>query len=278
MYILSSPLRLLCQLAALAASVSAVMDSGISEIDLIIPTPNTTYEAGKHGRFAFVWAVRNPSLWRGQSVTLTFNVQDYPTGYSTAIEREVDLISSDDGTRYIVAAEALKPEGTFYIAWKVSGDVCGNPKGFNNGTGSADDLTGIPATDGVGVVFSTKPGGQKADFSLAANADCSSRTAVAYNIAIAKDKKGCRAFDDDDPFPSPAPCDLKVSDSDVANVTKSLNAQYDKRCFDHPLADGCPLPSSSPSPTDKKNSAPQTQLGSAAMGLALSLPLAALFL
>lgn len=248
------------------------MDSGISEIDLIIPTPNTTYESGKEGRFPFVWAVRNPSLWRGQEATLYYTVSDTP------IERQVSLISSDDINHYIVFDEYLDPEAQFNISWKVSGSVCGNPKGFNNGTGPRDEKTGIPATDGWQFAFSTKPGGQKANFSLAASAKCSDRTAVAYNIVTAKDDKGCRAFDDDDPFPSPVPCDLKVSDSNVANVTQSLEDQLKKKCFDHPFAPGCPLPSSSPSPTDKKNSAIQAQLGAGGLVFALSLPLAVLFL
>lgn len=267
MRLLSSPLQIGCQLAALAVGVSAVMDSGISEIDLIIPTPNTTYEIGANGRFPVVWAIRNPSLWRGQTVRMLFYIADVdaPPGAKYELDQSLNLISTQEDTRYVAAEAHLNPDGRYRIIWQVYGDQCKNSRGFVNGTRD------LPASDGWNFAFYTKPGGEKADFSLATKANCSERTAVAYNIASAAGS--CREFDDVDPFPFPEPCDLKMpDDTTMANVTKSLDDQFNTTCSEKNYPSYCPPP---PKAKEKSGST-QIQVGAGA--LLLGLPLVALFL
>lgn len=274
MRLLLSPLHLGCQLAALAVGVTAIMNSGISEIDLIIPTPNTTYEIAANGRFAVVWAVRNPSLWRGQTVEMLYSITslDAPPVTVEAYDNHVwDLRSTQEDTHYISAEVHLVPDKQYRVMWQVYGDQCKSLRGFENGTDSKESDS--PATDGWKFIFNTKPGGEKADFSSAIEANCSKRTAVAYNIQTAVASLGCRIFDDVDPFPSPKPCELKMLDSDIANVTHSLDDQFKKICPKYLNVSDCP---GFEKKKEEKSIAARIQIGAGA--LLLGLPLVALFL
>lgn len=273
-------LKAACQLVALVISVDA-MDSGISEIDLIIPTPNTTYDVGTNGRFPLVWAVRNPSLWKGQKATLEWNFQkEAKSGHSDLLDADdgkFNTFNATDGTRYLVYDIYLDPEGEHGIRWQVSGSVCGTPGGFYNGTGTHAGQAAFPPTDGWFFNFTTKPGGQKANFTSVTSDNCSGRTAVAYDFANAMDDRGCRVMDQDDPFPSPAPCDFKISEPDRTSVSQLLDKQFKNTCLDHPYQPSCSLPSSS-STTDKKNAAIQVRRGIGSLLLSMGVPLMTLFL
>lgn len=273
MRLLSSPLQFGCQLAALAVGVGAVMDSGISEIDLIIPTPNSTYEIGANGRFPVVWAIRNPSLWRGQpqSARLLYYIADVdaPLGSKNENDQSWDILSTQDDTRYLAAEAHLAPNGRYRLIWQVYGTQCNSWRGFENSTDSTSSNS--PASKGWNFAFYTKPGGEKADFSLATKANCSERTAVAYNIASAAGS--CREFDDVDPFPFPEPCDLKMPDDTIVmNVTKSLDDQFNTSCSEKGYPSYCPP---HPKATEKSGST-QSQTGAGI--LLLGLPLVLLFM
>lgn len=233
------------QLAALIASANANLESGISEIDLIIPAPNATYEIGANGRFPLVWAISNPSLWLGGDASLQFVLTDIddpkganaPLGTILDFDKSWDLRSNDNNsTRYITAEVHVKQDGRYSINWGAAGTSCNSPRGFHNGSHS-------PSSEGWKFNFTTKAGGQKADFSSAAAANCSARTAVAYNIAVPNTGENCRQFDDVDPFPSPAPCDLQMpDDKTVATVTQSLDQDFNESCYKNVYPSYCPQP------------------------------------
>lgn len=270
MRVLSSPFHFACQLAALAISVSAETESKVAEIDLIIPLPNTTYQAGENDRFPMVWAVRNPSQWQSGTAELAYSVEPNAKGFlgSSGSLSLNKLNSSDEQVYYLAANIVAEPGNDFNVTWFVSGAKCDSDKGFGHGNDSPVSA----------FIFSVKPGGQKAEFSsAAAGGNCKSRTALAYKYGIATDdaKESCRAFDEDEPYPEPDACSLKVADSAAATVQKSLDDQLKKLCDDRPLSHICPVPKTSTNSTgtDKKNAAPAARLdaGTLLLGLGLSM-------
>lgn len=261
MPILSSPLQLATQLAALAAlavGASAVLDSGISEIDLIVPTPDTTYEVGANGRFPVVWAIHNSSLWRGGIAQLQYYLYSSNQTIETPNINQAlwSLVGFAEDTQYLAVDVHLQPETDYRFQWLVGGSQCNSVQGFENGTLDSH------AFNGWHFNFTTKAGAQT-NFSSALSANCSDRTAIAYNIAI---PGGCRTFDDVDPFPSPTPCDLQPDASAVANVTQWLNDQFNHTCGRYFNASEC-----SDFKGEKKSGGAQAHVSTGAMLLALTL-------
>lgn len=229
-------MQLLCQLALLALSVGASMDGGISEIDLIFPTPNATYAVPDY-HFPFIWAIRNPYLWRGPDAFLRYSITDGlgPIDFNLKLpptpnynpSNTIDIMSTDNSTRYLgVASILLKDEGQQYnMTWTAYGAICNRNKSISFGTNPD-----VPVENIWNIQFQTKSGGQKANLSSIASVNCADRPALAYNIATAMDEDNCRYFDNDDPYPPPAPCDLDISEKDIINIMKAINDYYDARC------------------------------------------------
>lgn len=275
----SSLLQLAYQLALLLASANAaVLDSGISEIDLMIPTLNSTYDVGANGRFPLVWAMSNPNLWRGgENAQMMYEIFDLDDTVKKGVPINTHTWSIrgfDEDTRYMSFEAHLKPEARYQINWYVYGQQCDSEVGFRNDTESYTN--GRPASYGWHFKFYTKPGGQKVDISSAA-ANCSSRTGVAYNIAHPVTNLGCRAFDQDDPYPSPSPCDMKIpDDKTMANITRWLDEQFKTQCSHDNFPSYCPRPPT-PTPTGKSGAC-TSRIGAGALLLGLGLPVAAFFL
>lgn len=232
---------------------------GYSEIDLIVPTSDTAYEVGADHRFPIVWAILNPSIWKNTTVitwSLDNNTQPaYPGDTKRNIQGDATFLSNETadgvGVRFASADTLLIPAGTYHLTWRVNRDNFGCDKA---------------PPDTKKVNFSTKPGGEKGDLRSAAHAHCANRTGLAYNIVNITDS--CHMFDEDDPFPTAAPCELQVDLAAIANITKSLDAQYNTSCSDRYYSPLCSQP------TEKKSMATQLSTGV----LVLGLPLMALFL
>lgn len=251
---------LISQLSHLAV-LGQETDSEFSEIDLIIPTPNTVYEVGDNHRFPIVWAIRNPSVWKDSTV-ITWRLDNATEAIDASNSRQGDATFStnetSDGTsvRYATTNALLIAAGKYHLTWKVSSD------NFR-----CRDMPNWKPPDTKVVSFSTKPGGEKADFMSAASSHCANRTGLAYNIANISDYS-CHVFDEGDPFPDPTPCDLVVDVASVANITKGLDAEYNKTCSDRYFSPLCPQPA------EKKSLATQVGVG---MWLVV-LPVLSLFL
>lgn len=260
-------LQLLCQLGAFALGVGA--QSGIVEVDLIIPQPNVVYELDAKGRVPLVWAVRNGHLFNNGEVIIYYNLYESKDATNTITHGNLNLgtITTSD-TQYLSVPVGMKPEQAYFLNWVVEGEECNTYQRFSNHSGGP--LKDIPKAEiGWNINFYTKPGGQKSDVLSAMGSNCTSRAAVAFNIAEVT-KTSCRQLDDDDPFPFPQPCDLQIGDAAAvaANISKDLDDQFNRTCSSsaYPPSD-CP-------PSQKKSAA--TQIGTAAM--LLGLPALALLL
>lgn len=268
MRVFSSQLQFTCQLAALAAG-AAIADTGskVAEIDLILPAPNTTYQAGEMDRFPMVWAVRNPNQWQSGNADLIYSV--YPSSKGSLESYgsvPLNKLNSSDPQVFYATANIIAGSGQdFNVSWYVSGSKCDGTKGFND-----KDAASF-------LKFSTKPDGQKADFAAAAKSNCKSRPALAYDFSIStNDDESCRTFDEEDPFPETDPCGLKIADSAAATVQKSLDDQLKQYCDNRPNGHICPLPkteSTNNTSTDKKNAAASLKMdaGTLILGLGLSM-------
>lgn len=199
------------------------MESGISEIDLLIPKPDSPYELADDHRFPIVWAVRNASLWTGRTqlwyslVNLTQPDSSSGNGSSGKLEYsdELNIAGDESDTRYLSADVLLAQTGDFELHWTVQGDLCEKDHPGNT------------------VKFSTLHGGRKIDLPSVVDASCFDRSAMAFNIANASDHPNpkCNEFllDQDGP-PTPQPCDFKVDNAALPNITKALDDQFNKTC------------------------------------------------
>lgn len=216
-------------------------DSGLTEIDLIIPIPNSTYEIAPNHRFPIVWALRNPTPWK-KTILIDWRVEN--TGYWPLFGQAEfsSSIADSNGTQYAAVDALLPPAGTYHLTWGVRSHYfeCGEtPKDKN-------------------ITFSSKVGGQKTDLRSAVTTDCADWASVAYNIV--NTSSACDLFDQDDPFPDPTPCNLKVEDAVLTNINKSMDTQYNKTCTDAYNNNLCPQPK-------EKNAASQLSMGVLAIGL-----------
>lgn len=237
-------------------------ESGTAEIDLIIPSPNVTYEVGSNHRFPVVWAIRNPDLFAYISdITwhLDNNTQPAERGGNEMEKGTVRFVYDENDTkdvqdtRYVAVDMLLLSAGSYHLSWQLRSDSF-----YCNKTLEPDSVS-----------FTTKPGGEKADFMSAASKHCSDWSSMSYNIA--NTSTGCYdALDRDNPFPASAPCDLKVDVASVTNITQSLNDQYNKTCTNAGLSRPlCPQPA-----PEKKSLAIRLGAGAWLLGL----PLMVLFL
>lgn len=238
---------LLCQLSPLV--LGARMESGISEIDLIIPKPNGTYELANDHRFPLIWAVRNASLWTSGNTTLIYTLSNLTDQTTTSgkleYADELHMASNESDTRYLSVNVLLALTGSFKLDWTLHGDACEQDRSSNK------------------FHFSTASGGKKTDLQSTTDDACGDRSAMAFNILDAANQT-CNTGDaDDDGIPAPAPCDLKVDNAAFPSITKSLDEQFNKTCTGDKAQ-------SSLCPQAKKSNAGQLDMGAWLLVLSLA--------
>lgn len=194
-------------------------DYSVSEVDLVIPQPDTTYELGPDHRFPLVLGIQNATLWQKNALNYKLNnatSTDGPVEY--LYHGSLELRGYDNDWAYLSDDVILAPSGRYRLEWSFDGTLCDN-------TTSLD----------YGFYFKTSPGAaQKANFSSAASTDCSKRTSVLYKIGTGPDSS-CGHSVDRDTDSTPDPCDLIMGPKTIANITQTLDAQFKSHCgVDHP--------------------------------------------
>lgn len=214
--------------------LSQRLDSGISEIDLVIPKIGGSYIVDDNHRFPLVWAVRNAELWTGNT-TLSYTLSNYT---STTIDArtleysdEFKMASNESGIRYISVDVLLVQSGDYQFNWNVHHDMC-EPERYGNT-----------------FQFKTRPNGLRTNLTSVADDSCSDRSALAFNIVNATNHDCTGVEPNPNGVPDPKPCGLKLDESAFPSITQALDAQFNKTC-------GGAKPDSSLCP-QKKNSAPQ---------------------
>lgn len=221
--------------------------TGITEIDVVVPKPNTTYELGPDNRFPIVIAVQNASVWKNDKIF--FDIDNITT--PSAIKEGTfysDLYVDRNGpdVQYLSRDLLLVPNGSYSVQWGVRGQRCWK---------DADGVLGE-------FNFTLGPGGEKSDFLSTLKSSCNNRAAVLFNFGNYPGS-GCDHVARIDPDEDAAPCDLAMTQTDIANISSVLDAQFHKACADPSKNYFCPQP-----PAQKKSAA--VQLGTGVWLLAFS--------